>query len=97
MTRRLTIAGLMAGLWCVLAVWQSYRSFARCEASGWAGVFWALLVLALAAPILTMAYTTRNRDIRRDLVLDPAVTLALLGYVPVVIAMRLVELCISSR
>jgi hypothetical protein len=97
MTRRLTIAGFVAGLWCVLAVWQSYRGFTRCEASGWASVFWGLLVLALAAPVLAMAYVERGADTRRDDILDSSVTLALLGYVPVLIAMRLIELCLSSR
>jgi hypothetical protein len=63
MTSTYARAILAAGFWCVLAAGQSARAFARCEASsGWTAVFWVLLALALAAPLLTLMRFARSPD-----------------------------------
>ena len=97
MNRTPSRAVLVATFWCVLAAWQSVQSFARCEASsGWAAIFWGLQGLMLAAPLVAVI---RLEAARRLGTTGPDVTLAivLLAYVPMMVAMRLVEICATAR
>jgi hypothetical protein len=85
-------AGLFAGLWFVLASVQSYRSFARCHGwSAWDLVLWGIQAALLVAPLAALARLGGpGREPSR---IDPAIALALLTYVPLALAMRLMESC----
>jgi hypothetical protein len=97
MTNRRPNGWLFAALWCGLAAWQTWRAFSRCEtADGWAPYLWAKATLSLAAPLARPDWRSRRTGAARQTG-DAAVITALLVYVPVTIAMRLVEVCAASR
>jgi membrane associated rhomboid family serine protease len=97
MTRRPSNAIVVAGFWCLLAVWQAARGFARCEASSaWASVFWGLQLVGLVTPLLAVVRLARRRDERGEPGFDVPVAIAVLAYVPMLIAMRLLELCLTA-
>jgi hypothetical protein len=92
-------AAVFAGAWCVLAAWQSYRAFDRCQAtSGWIDVFWILLALFLAAPLVVVG---RLRGLpasapgRQNV--DVTLAIVVLAYVPILLSMHLLELCGATR
>ena len=88
-----------AGAWCVLATWQSYRAFDRCQAtSGWVDVFWILLALFLAVPLFVVG-RLRGRPAAAQGGRNVDVTLAIvvLAYVPILLSMHLLELCGAAR
>ena len=82
---------LIAGFWLVLAAWQSARSFARCEVStGVSMFFWGVHMVLLLAPLVAVVALTRTQSESGP---DCRIAAALLTYPPMVIAMRLVEIC----
>jgi hypothetical protein len=94
-TRSITLG--VAVFWCTLAAAQSWRSFVRCEpSSGWTWVYWALHVLGLGAPLLAAIWMTRTRR-ADETPPGAAMTVVILAYVPMLVAMRLLELCLSGR
>ena len=91
-------ATAIAGTWCAIAAWQTYRGFERCEAaSGWASLFWLLQVLFLAAPLLVVARLQGHRAAQERQSIDLTLTLVVLAYVPILLSMRLLELCLAAH
>jgi len=92
-------ASAFAGTWCVLAAWQTYRAFDRCEAtSGWIDLFWILQVLFLAAPLFVVARLRGHPAAaqgRRNV--DVTLAVVVLAYVPIMLSMRLLEQCVAAR
>lgn len=96
MMRTKTSATLFAGFWFGLAVWQSSRGFARCDdISRWVGVYWGLHAVLLIAPLFAIRLVVAEGKARGPRTFDAALGLALLTYVPIMIAMRLLEMCVS--
>ena len=88
----------MALLWCGLASWQSYRGYARCgDAGPWGPAYWALCAIALAAPLLALLRIQREELRPRRRTFDVPLAVVLMTYVPLTLAMRLVEVCGTSR
>lgn len=87
----------MAVFWCALAAWQSWRSFARCDvSSGSIHIYWGLHLMGLVAPLLAVARLSREHDVSRERAFNAAVAIVVLTYVPMMIAMRLLELCLAA-
>ena len=81
---------LFAVLWFGLAAWQSYRAFSGCATvGGWMPAYWALLAVSLTVPFVAVRRIHAGEQLPRD----ASLTLVLLTYVPLTIAMRLVESC----
>ena len=99
MSRAYPNASLFAGTWCVLAAWQTFRAFNRCQAaSGWTDLFWALQVLCLAAPLFVVARFKRDPVGGQERhTADMTLTIVVLTYVPVMVSMRLLEQCVAAR
>jgi hypothetical protein len=89
-------AWMFATVWFVLAAIQSYRSFGRCPVtSGWAVTFWSLHVAMLLAPLLVARLALRDDRAGGSRSFAPVPGFALLTYIPVAIAMRLLETCVA--
>jgi hypothetical protein len=89
-----TTAWMFATAWFVIAAIQSYRSFGRCPVtSGWTAALWSLHVTMLLMPLLVTRLAQTNDRAGGTRSFDAVPGLALLTYVPVAIAMRLLEIC----
>jgi hypothetical protein len=90
-------AATFAATWCAIAAWQTYRGFERCQAtSGWAGLFWVLQVLFLAAPLLVVGRLQGHPAAQKRRSVDLTLALVVLAYVPILLSMRLLELCLEA-
>jgi hypothetical protein len=83
-------------LWCAIATWESHQAFTVCGAGeGWRIAYWLIHAVALAAPLFAWRHIAcHGGGPGVDVVL---VWLALLTYVPLTVAMRLVGLCTMAR
>ena len=92
-------AAVFAGTWCVIAAWQTYRAFERCEAmSGWIDLFWILQGLFLAAPLFVVARLRRHPAAAQGReAVDVTLAIVVLTYVPIMLSMRLLEQCVAAR
>jgi hypothetical protein len=83
-------------LWCAIATWESHHAFTACGAGeGWRIAYWLLHAVALGAPLLAWRHMASHGGMRG--VDGAGVWLALLTYVPLSVAMRLVGLCTAAR
>ena len=90
-------ARMFATFWFVLAAIQSYRSFGRChDTSGWTSALWALHLTMLLAPLLIVRLAEKDGRAGGSRSFAPVPGLALLTYIPVVVAMRLLESCAAQ-
>ena len=96
--RTKTSAWLFAAIWLAIAAGQSYRSFTRCaDVSGWATAFWLLHAASLAAPLIAIRRARQREGRPQTQPFDVPLAFALLTYLPVTIAMRLVETCAGTE
>ena len=87
-------AWMFAIVWFVLAAIQSFRSFGRCPVtSGWTATLWSLHVAMLLAPLLVARLAPTDDRAGGSRSFAPVPRFALLTYISVLIAMRLLEIC----
>ena len=98
MIRTKTSATMFAGLWFGLAAAQSARGFSTCQdESGWVAAYWGMHAVLLIAPLWAVRRVVGESETPAPRSFDAALGLALLTYVPMTIAMRLLEICTTSR
>ena len=85
-------------LWFPLALWQCARTARVCfDGSAWSIGLWALQFAMLGIPLLTLRKLARPAAHAAPDLEDASVTLILLAYVPLTLALRLGEHCGSPQ